>query len=265
MRTLHLFAGAGGSLYAGLILGWTNIAAVEYMPFRCAVLRARAADGWFPGLVVHECDITKWNPEEYAGRVDCIAAGWPCQDLSCAGKHAGITGARSGLWSEIVRIAGVIRPRVLFLENSPMLVSTGAVGRVVGDLAGLGYGIRWGIVRASDSGAWHARARWFGLAYLGGVGFALRTDADIRGWKPVVGESCSDDADPAGHGREAQRAGDEPQGRVDPGAGWWDAEPSVVRVVHGLADRCNRVAALGDGWVPAQAALAWWMLGGPVK
>lgn len=104
MRTLHLFAGCGGGLLADLILGHTPIAAVEIEPYPCRVLRERAAGGWFPGLEVVEADVQTVDFSRWAGRVDCIAAGFPCQDISSAGRGAGITGARSGLYREVIRI-----------------------------------------------------------------------------------------------------------------------------------------------------------------
>jgi DNA (cytosine-5)-methyltransferase 1 len=108
-KTMHLFAGHGGGLLADLILGHRPIAAVEWDGYACQVLRERAADGWFPGLRVHEGDISLFDPSEYTGIVDCIHAGFPCQDISVAGKQAGVSeGTRSGLYREVLRIAGVV-------------------------------------------------------------------------------------------------------------------------------------------------------------
>ena len=80
MRTLHLFAGIGGGLLADLILGHEPVCAVEIDPYCCAVLRDRRGEGWFPDLHVHEGDVRLWDPSPWAGGVDCIAAGFPCQD-----------------------------------------------------------------------------------------------------------------------------------------------------------------------------------------
>ncbi len=170
LKTCHLFAGAGGGLLADLILGHTPIVAVEWDAYACQVLRERAADGWFPGLHVHEGDVRLFDPSEYAGRVDCIAAGFPCQDLSVAGNQAGLgEGTRSGLYREVLRIAGVVRPRYLFLENVSAIL-TGGLGTVLGDLAARGYDCRWCCLEASGVGAPHRRDRW----WL----FAKRTDSD---------------------------------------------------------------------------------------
>ena len=164
MRTMHLFAGVGGGLLADLILGHEPVVAVEWEPYACRVLRQRAEDGWFPGLHVWEGDVRLFDPSEYAGSVDCIHAGFPCQDISVAGKQAGVSeGTRSGLYREVLRIAGVIRPRYLFLENVAAIISNG-LGTVLADLAAMGYDCRWICIRASDVGAPHHRDRWFLLA-----------------------------------------------------------------------------------------------------
>lgn len=124
MKTMHLFAGAGGGLLGDLILGHEPIVAVEWDGYCCNVLRERAADGWFPGLHVWEGDVRLFDPSEYAGKVDCIHAGFPCQDLSVAGNQAGLgADTRSGLYREVLRIAGVVRPRYLFLENVAAILS----------------------------------------------------------------------------------------------------------------------------------------------
>ena len=164
MKTMHLFAGIGGGLLADLILGHEPIVAVEWDKYACSILRERVKDGWFTGMQVYEGDVRLFDPSEYTGRVDCIHAGFPCQDISVAGKQAGVSeGTRSGLYREVLRIAGVVRPKQLFLENVSAILSNG-LGTVLGDLASLGYDTRWLCIRASDVGAPHHRDRWFALA-----------------------------------------------------------------------------------------------------
>lgn len=167
LRTCHLFAGIGGGLLADLILGHRPIVAVEWDPYACKVLRERSAEGWFPELHVWEGDVRLFDPSEYAGKVDCIHAGFPCQDISVAGKQAGVSeGTRSGLYREVLRIAGIVRPRYLFLENVAAILSNG-LGTVLADLAAMGYDSRWICLRASDVGAPHHRDRWWLLADSG--------------------------------------------------------------------------------------------------
>jgi len=163
-RTMHLFAGIGGGLLADLILGHTPIIAVEWEHYACKVLRERAKEGWFPSLSVWEGDVRLFDPSEYAGVVDCIHAGFPCQDISVAGKQAGLSeGTRSGLYREVLRIACIVKPRQIFLENVSAILSNG-LGTVLADLAAMGYDSRWLCIRASDVGAPHHRDRWFLLA-----------------------------------------------------------------------------------------------------
>ena len=241
MNTLHLFAGAGGGLLADLILGHNPVGAVEHDKYCCKILRARAEAGWFPNLRVLETDIRMFDPSEFAGRVDCVSAGWPCQDISVAGNGAGIGGEKSGLWSEVVRTVRELRPRFVFLENSPAIVSRG-IGVVFGDLAGMGYDARWLVLGASAVGAPHLRARWWCLAQFADFASTRRKkDGNIGNGqkKPMLG--CDG---------EIHRTGFD----------WWTVESYLGRVVHGLAHRVDRLRAIGNGQVPLQAAVAWRLL-----
>ncbi len=174
MHTMHLFAGIGGGLLADRILGHTPLVAVEWEPYACQVLQERVADGWFPGMRVWEGDVQLFDPSEYTGRVDCIHAGFPCQDISVAGKQAGIAeGTRSGLYREVLRIAGVVRPPYIFLENVAAITSKG-LDQVLKDLAEMGYDSKWACLRASDVGAPHHRDRWWCLAHTRREGILQR-------------------------------------------------------------------------------------------
>lgn len=147
-------------------------------------------------------DITQINWDEVEP-VDIICGGSPCQDLSLAGKRAGMaTGTRSGLWESMVAAAETIRPRLVVWENvlgalsarayspvesEPGMLGTGtngplvrAAGRVVGDLASLGYSSAWRVVRASDAGAPHQRARFFLIGYPDGEPWDVRRPARSR-------------------------------------------------------------------------------------
>ena len=242
-RTMHLFAGIGGGLLADLILGHTPVVAVEWEPYACKVLRERAADGWFPGLHVWEGDVRLFDPSEYTGVVDCIHAGFPCQDISVAGKQAGVSeGTRSGLYREVLRIAGVVRPRYLFLENVSAILSNG-LGTVLADLAAMGYDCRWLCIRASDVGAPHHRDRWFCLAeHANGL---------FQGAQPKF----------SALGRRQENA--EPiRGGNAPTLNWWGTESGLGRVANGVPHRVGQLKGYGNAQVPLQAAAAWRMLGG---
>ncbi len=165
MKTMHLFAGAGGGLLCDLILGHKPIVAVEWDAYCCRVLRERAADGWFPSLHVWEGDVRLFDPSEYAGRVEVVHAGFPCTDISRAGNQAGVgEGTRSGLYREVLRIADIVRPRYLYLENVSAILANEFLGTVLGDLAARGYDARWTCLPASAAGAPHYRDRWWCIA-----------------------------------------------------------------------------------------------------
>ena len=157
MNELALFAGAGGGILGGHLLGWRTVCAVEWEPYAACVLAARQNDGILPPFPIWD-DVQTFDGRPWRGIVDVVSGGFPCQDISAAGRGAGIDGARSGMWSHMARIVGEVRPRYVFVENSPMLTSRG-LGTVLGDLASLGFDARWGVVSASDVGAPHRRDR----------------------------------------------------------------------------------------------------------
>jgi len=163
VRTIHLFAGIGGGLLADKILGHEPVCAVEMNPYCCQVLRERKEDGWFHGMYIHEGDVREFDFEPWYGRVDQIAAGFPCQDISAAGRGSGITGERSGLVSEVWRAIDAVRPAFVFLENSPLIRTRGR-DVVWRELQRRGYVVVDGTIAASDVGALHIRKRWFCLA-----------------------------------------------------------------------------------------------------
>lgn len=276
MRTMHLFAGIGGGLLADLILGHTPIIAVEWDKYACQVLRERAKDGWFPNLQVWEGDVRMFDPSEYAGRVDCIHAGFPCQDISNAGKQAGVEeGTRSGLYREVLRIAGVVRPKYLFLENVSAILSVG-LGTVLGDLASRGYDARWLCIKASDVGANHRRDRWFLLGYSKHPGLdaaKVREGIAERDDNIKIGaEKTSESAGPSEQYEDvADTNGAQQQGEQQPirsiaehsdisFGSWWKTECLVGRVSDGDTHRVHRLKGLGNAQVPLQAAVAFSLL-----
>lgn len=157
MKTGSLFTGYGGldsaarTVFGGE-LAWVS----DNHPSAVKLLAHR-----YP-TVPNLGDITAidWGQVE---PVDLLTAGFPCQDISNAGRRAGIEGARSGLWSYVADAVRVLRPRHVVLENVSALLVRG-LDRVVADLAALGYDLRWTCIRASDVGAPHRRERWFGYA-----------------------------------------------------------------------------------------------------
>ena len=157
MNELALFAGAGGGILGGHLLGWRTVCAVEWEPYPASVLCARQNDGFLPPFPVWD-DVQTFDGKPWRGIVDVVSGGFPCQDISAAGKGEGIDGERSGMWREMARIIHEVRPKFVFVENSPMLTSRG-LGRVLGDLASMGFNARWGVLGAADVGANHQRDR----------------------------------------------------------------------------------------------------------
>lgn len=162
MNELALFAGAGGGILGGHLLGWRTVCAVEIEPAARNMLLARQRDGILPPFPIWD-DVCTFDGTPWRGLVDVVSGGFPCQDISAAGKGAGITGERSGLWKEMHRIICEVRPRFAFMENSPMLTSRG-LGTVLGDLAEIGYNAAWLVLGADDVGAPHVRKRIWILA-----------------------------------------------------------------------------------------------------
>jgi len=157
LRELALFAGAGGGILGGKLLGWRTVCAVECEPYAASVLVARQNDGFLPPFPIWD-DVCTFDGRPWRGVVDVVSGGFPCQDISAAGKGAGIDGERSGLWGQMARIIGEVRPQYVFVENSPLLVGRG-LARVLADLAEMGFDARWGVVGACDVGAPHRRER----------------------------------------------------------------------------------------------------------
>ena len=157
MNELALFAGAGGGILGGKILGWRTVCAVEYEEYAAGVLIQRQNDGLLPPFPVWD-DVRTFDGKPWRGTVDVVSGGFPCQDISAAGKGAGLDGERSGLWREMARIIGEVRPRFVFVENSPLLISRG-LAVVISDLAEMGYDAQWCCISASDTGAPHKRDR----------------------------------------------------------------------------------------------------------
>ena len=157
MNELALFAGAGGGILGGKLLGWRTVCAVEWEPYPASVLCARQNDGLLPPFPIWD-DIQTFDGKPWRGIVDVVSGGFPCTDISAAGKGAGIDGEQSGMWREMARIICEVRPKFAFVENSPMLTTRG-LGTVLGDLASMGFDARWGVLGAADIGANHQRDR----------------------------------------------------------------------------------------------------------
>jgi DNA (cytosine-5)-methyltransferase 1 len=179
MNELALFAGAGGGILGGKLLGWRTVCAVEWEQYPACVLAARQNDGLLESFPIWD-DVQTFDGTSWRGIVDVISGGFPCQDISAAGKGAGIDGERSGMWREMARIICEVRPKFVFVENSPMLTHRG-LGTVLGDLANMGFDAEWGVLGASDIGAKHHRKRIWIVARQ--RAFLPYSDHRIKRWE----------------------------------------------------------------------------------
>lgn len=162
MREMALFAGAGGGILGGQLLGWHTVCGVELDPYCARVLVQRQNDGLLPPFPIWD-NVETFDGRPWRGSVDVVSGGFPCQDLSVAGKGAGLKGKRSGLWFEMSRIIREMAPPVVFVENVPALVNRG-LSVVLGELADMGYNAAWGVLGAHHVGAPHKRDRVWILA-----------------------------------------------------------------------------------------------------
>ena len=301
MNELALFAGAGGGILGGKLLGWRTVCAVEWEPYPASVLVARQNDGLLPPFPIWD-DVQTFDGHPWRGIVDVVSGGFPCQDISAAGKGAGIDGERSGMWREMARIIHEVRPKFVFVENSPMLTSRG-LGTVLGDLASMGFNARWGVLGAANVGANHQRDRiWIVAKRRGHVPYAQHNR--IRRWEQqqesikeknrsmaytnsfsrwggeeskqsegnLSGESISNgsfnskisDSNLPQQQRGSISIGIQKRYSFACDSRWWEVEPNVGRVADGVASRVDRLKAIGNGQVPLCAATAWRILSGSI-
>lgn len=333
LNGLDLFSGIGGISLA--LRPWVRtIAYCENDRYCQAVLLSRQSMGELDRAPIWDDVRTLGRGVLSSVRIDIIFGGFPCQDISAAGKGAGIVaGERSSLFVEILRLTKEIRPAFVFLENVPAIRTRG-LGRVVSGLAGVGYDCRWTTVSAAEVGAPHLRKRWFLLAHARSVGVgdecgrssgkngkssaefidngaqgsmahadSLRKSSSAerwnneRNWAEYSGKTLANttsarctkrlSAESGTLRNKARRTksggrGFELRDSAGPGlsdgsaetirqpethqeferSDWWAIEPDVGRVVNGVPHRVDRLRALGNSVVPAQAREAFERLSG---
>jgi DNA (cytosine-5)-methyltransferase 1 len=279
---LDLFSGIGGfSLGLERSGGFKTVAFCEIEPFCRRVL----AKHW-PGVPCYD-DVRSLTTESLSRdgiTVEAICGGFPCQDISTAGKGAGIDGKRSGLWTQYARIIGEIQPRYVIVENVSALLGRG-IDRVLGDLVSLGYDAEWHCIPASYVGAPHRRDRVWIVAYSGcefrqsfgvqrkkstsgrasdGPGNSSPFMADAKklhrnGRENHAGSGCEGRRQISelgnGCGYEGNLADANSQSPRRLAISWcefdqWFVEPDVGRVAHGVPARVDRLRALGNAVVP---------------
>ena len=269
MRIGSLFAGIGG-----FDLGFERAGfAVSWQVEKDAYCQQVLAKHWphVPRFSdVRDCGRHNLEP------VDVITGGFPCQDLSAAGKMAGLDGEQSGLWREMLRIVGEVRPRYVVMENVTMLLIRG-IDRILGSLAELGYGAEWHLVQACDVGAPHRRGRIWIVADADSQGQLQEKGTERKVWGRIDHSGEKGERENvanamltrlqgfAGHECSGEESRPIDEGAIRPVAegsicdrttsGWWDIEPDVGRVAHGVPKRMDRLKGLGNALVPQIAEM----------
>ena len=225
MNVLDLFSGIGGFSLGLERAGMRTVALGEIEPFQRSIL----AKHW-PEVPCYD-DVRALSASRLSAdgvaAIDVICGGFPCQDLSTAGRQAGIAGEKSGLWSELHRLIGELRPRFAIVENVPNLL-VGERGswfsRVLGDLAEIGYDAVWHCIPASTFGAPHTRDRVWIISY----------PDTAKNHSGAINAVLADHAY-AGRNRET---------------GWRTPMPEVSRMGDGIPGELDRLGSLGNSVVP---------------
>ena len=225
MNELALFAGAGGGILGGKLLGWRTVCAVEWEPYPASVLVQRQNDGLLPPFPIWD-DIRTFDGQPWQGIVDVVSGGFPCQAFSSASRGRIVS---EDLWPEMRRVVADVAPLCVFAEN----VSQIAIEAAADDLEAMGYKVRCLVLSAADMGADHIRNRYWLLAYADCNGQFLRTINAEASKLPIMENSI------------------------------WSSQPECIRVPDGMAARMDRLKAIGNGQVPAVAATAWRLLNAP--
>ena len=277
MKMLDLFSGIGGFALAAR---WTWEEDLDIVGF-CEIEEycQKVLHKNFPDVPIYD-DITKLDGNLF-NDIDLITGGFPCQDISQAGKGAGIEReTRSGLWFEMLRIISEVRPRYAIIENVPMLTLRGGT-RVIEGLAEIGYNAEWTVIGANDIGAWHTRKRIWIVAYPESERHGGRTSEErpvservilkskqersevgskTKGRSESLRESklsnssgeCVQGSGPTREQESQSQIEEEISGCCNPreGTDYWAFEPSVGRMVDGIPDWVDRIKGLGNAIVP---------------
>ena len=279
LKILDTFAGIGGFSYAAheLVGGFETTQFVEIDPFCQKVLKKH-----FPKVPCHD-DIKTFTA--FSGQYDVITGGFPCQDLSVAGRRAGITKkSRSGLFYELIRVIRLVRPKFVVMENVAAILNNG-LDIVLGELSEAGYDAEWSIISASSLGAAHRRSRWWCVAYTNNYGSSPssineindETDSSSQKGQNQVSkpqrssessdsraiQSSTDVTNSNSEGLQRKILSKMESGiwsakhtrRLDPNWRSYVSKPILPRGSYGLSNRVDRTKALGNSIVPAVAAI----------
>lgn len=272
MNVLDLFSGIGGFSLGLEKAGMKTVAFCE----KDAKARLVLKKNW-PNIPIFE-DVTTLKKEDVNEQIDVICGGFPCQDISLAGRGAGLKGERSGLWFQFHRLIKEIKPRYAIIENVSALRSRG-LDEVLRSLAEIGYDAEWHCIPASAVGAPHQRDRIWIVAYPtsrgskglprwdtksidAGSSSTFLADADSkwqlqqkrckcneRGWPCDCGKNVADtDSTQFERRRIPSRILEENTNLS--GGGWWETEPGMGRVAYGVPNWSHRLKQLGNAVVP---------------
>jgi DNA (cytosine-5)-methyltransferase 1 len=260
LNELALFAGGGGGLLGSKLLRWRTVCYVENNDYAIEIIKARIRDGMLDDAPIWD-DVRTFDGKPWAGSVDIVTAGFPCQPWSVAGKGLGELDDRN-LWPDTIRIIREVRPGWVLLENTPGILSKSYIQQIFKDLAESGYDCRWDCIPAAAVGAPHLRYRIWIVAYAQSQrGFELSVEREQENEKlDIIREDkdVSDTYDNSILYDKYDHKTNTDINRVD----WWAIEPGMGRVVYGLPNRVDRIRALGNGQVPAVVRAAWELLGG---
>jgi len=265
---LDLFSGIGGFALAA---SWVWKDELDIVGF-CEIEKyaQKVLQKNFPEVPIYQ-DVQELKGKDFKN-IDLITGGFPCQDISIAGKGAGIEGKRSGLWSEMCRIISEVRPKYAIIENVPMLIHRG-LERVLCDLTKIGYDCEWQIIGADDVGAWHRRKRIWIVAYSNRFRknkqqsrIRSKSIQSIRKNPNTLRQKISNSSSSRrkiGLSKERYRKerdtkkfinnSDRQRGRKAKHN--WTTEPNVGRVANGVPNRVDRLKGLGNAIVPQVAEL----------
>lgn len=220
MNELALFAGAGGGLLGTKLLGWRTVCAVERAEYCRRVLLARQDDRSLEPFPIWD-DVKTFDGRPWAGRVDVVSGGFPCQAFSTASRGRACA---EDLWPEMRRVVREVRPRWVFAEN----VQRSPIERAAADLREDGLRVAFARIGAADVGAPHRRPRWWLVAHADREGQRVRPlDDQVAGLQ------------------------------VSPERLWPEPGPEVLGDDDGVANRMDRLRAIGNGQVPIVAAVAF--------
>ena len=222
MNELALFAGAGGGILGGQLLGWRTVCAVEWEPYAACVLAARQNDGLLPTFPIWD-DVQTFDGKPWRGIVDVVSVGFPCQAYSTA---AAGRNTADDLWNEMRRVVADVAPTYIFAEN----VSRVAIDNAANDCESMGYKTKAISLSAKDLGADHVRERFWLLAHSNHNGELLRTINAEMGILQELGKSI------------------------------WESYAESSRMDDGVSARMDRIKATGNAQVPVVAATAWLIL-----